>query len=143
MNTEQTDLARRLAAHPSFAWKPGMSYGDVTADTVWRVLVVGPDAVCAYGVDTGHVGLNSFARLAAECLLDLCDDATSGALLAQVWAAVPMAYVERETADYCRAGSPERVSVSGPIDGTVRTLGVGATLGEACARALIAIWGTP
>lgn len=143
MTPEQTDLARRLAEHPMWRLAPGVrtAGGDVVVNMRKRDglawLHSGSRSVMGRSsLGVGPCDLRIFPP-------DLTSDATAGHLLALVWAVVPMAYVERETADYCRTGSPERVSVSGPIGGTVRTLGVGATLGEACAEALLALWGEP
>jgi len=136
MNAEQLDLARRLAAHPRFEWCAGMlalenpSSGHwQPGDYVWRIVTGAPDVMALLSEGDVHEAPympSSFL----EAVPDLTDDATGGVLLGMLG---PGCSVLR---DKRRAGQSDEWTVaSGPGGGS------GATLAEACARALLAEWG--
>lgn len=130
MNPEQLDLARRLAAHPRFQWRRGMAAlydpapychgADRIDEDGWR-----PEH-CDY------IALpNGWPDAKREAWPDLTDAATGGVL----WGMAGMPGVGP-----CRAGM---VTVSQWTRGEKPRLLPydGATLAEACARALLAEWG--
>lgn len=129
MNPDQLDLARRLAAHPRFEWRPGMlaledppSSNWQPGDDQWRIVTGAPDlaAVTSEGdVHEAPYMPNAFA----QAVPDLTDAATGGVL----WEL---------------AGKPQ--SATYPDETMVWTaIGVragGATMAEACARLMLATW---
>lgn len=139
MNDEQTKLARELAAHPRFEWCPGMAAREVSlsgnwqpGDYRWRITSGAPDLAAVTSEHDIHEAPympSAFER----AVPDFTDDATGGALLgvlgagwtcehreaangASVWHVYPRGYQEPPETHY------------------------GATLAEACARALLARW---
>lgn len=113
---EQTDLARRLAACPSFCWLPGML-------TVTGARVIGVPADRLLHLCDPRLGAEPGAL---PSLPDLTDDATGGCLLSLL----PLGSRGDEDCAY-RVARHWRVRLGG--------LYAGATLGEACAKALISL----
>lgn len=135
MNTEQLDLARRLAAHPRFEWCAGMlalenpSSGHwQPGDYVWRIVTGAPDVMALLSEGDVHEAPympSSFL----EAVPDLTDDATGGVLLVVLGGGL----VLYRSALY-------------PLWSARRNDGksiehLGSTLAEVCARALLAEWG--
>lgn len=130
------DLARALVALPGWRWVPGMlavypgreHYGE--ARLSWTVTE--NDERAEY---MGHDYAGSFPTWGwpspgSGWLPDLDDPATAGCLLAMVLALDPSASIEslgREPVLYVDVGDDTDTPCSGP------------TLGEACARALVAL----
>lgn len=133
MNDEQRDLARRLAAHPRFEWRPGMlaledpSLGNwQPGDYRWRIITGAPDlaAVTAeHDIHEAPYMPYAFAR----AVPDLTDAATGGVLLGMLG---PGWSLDTNAAS---------IELRGPCGkGGVY---VGDSLAEACARALLDQWG--
>lgn len=155
MTPEQIELARRLVAHPRWAWKPGMQiaatywlmsrHGRCDIPGSWHdgrvVGVQGVDGECARDLhgypsapaDDGsplvHDDCGNIVASDARDLPDLTDDATAGVLLG-----VLALRMRREPWDDAvwPHGTGWRVRRDGGIY-------PGAALGEACARALLAL----
>jgi hypothetical protein len=128
LNDEQMKVARELAGHSRFEWRPGMAAREVLlsgnwqpGDYRWRITSGAPDLAAVTSEHDIHEAPympSAFER----AVPDLTDDATGGVL----WA---------------MAGRPHVV----PVLRGVRCIDYGAgftadTLAEACARLLLAQW---
>ena len=118
MNPEATDLARRLVAHPSFAWAPGMGVAD-------------------YGTVCEHCESTGIHPPDEDNIPDLDDPATAGVLLAMLAPLVEGQDLEITYAGVMRV--PGRLTWEIDIDG--RFLSQADCFGEALALALLAVWG--
>jgi hypothetical protein len=113
------DLARKLAAHPRFRWSEGMRYDE--------------NATPGNGLCRGGQGriFDDFDAVPMSATPDLADAATAGVLLS--WLS-PGVFVRQSDP----IGDPDVWSV-----GTTAGTGWGRTLGEAAARAALALWEVP
>jgi hypothetical protein len=114
-----SDLARQLAAHPRFRWAPGML--DTRGNRVVGVTADGgPWWLLAAEYTSGGERVASVP--------DLTDPATAGVLLS--W--LPPGVFVRQSDPL---GDPDVWSV-----GTTTSTGWGRSLGEAAAKAVLAVW---
>lgn len=127
MNDEQLDLARRLAAHPRFQWRRGAQPVYEPAPFVWGRL----DRVEEDGWNPQHcddIALpDGWPDAKREAYPDLTDAATGGVLLDVLgpgWTVITR--IGKVDAHPTGCAGPPGVS--------------GATVAEACARALLAEW---
>lgn len=123
MNPDQLDLARRLAAHPRFELRAGMR---LLSDVVDPAIVVSvSDGWVLFVIDDETLRLERDAATEEGDYLDLTDAATGGVL----WEMAGRPLVGPKGDGVTVAKSEPRFT---PHDG--------ATLAEACARALLAKW---
>ncbi len=125
MNDEQMKLARELAGHSRFEWRPGMAAREVSlsgnwqpGDYRWRIMDAAPDLAAV----TSELDIHEAPYMPsafARAVPDLTDDATGGVL----WA---------------MAGRPAVVPCE--CGDVLVEEHRGATLAEACARLLSAQW---
>jgi hypothetical protein len=136
MNDEQLEVARELAGHLRFEWRPGMvavegpaSYG---YDYRWRITSGAPDLAAVTSEGDVHEAPTMPAAF-ERAIPDITDDATGGVL----WAMVGKPLV-------VGVGESGFISIQDPtmptVDNATVTFG-GGTLAEACARLLLAKWG--
>ena len=132
MTPDQLDLARRLAAHPRFVWRRGAQPVYEPAPFVWGRL----DRVEEDGWNPQHCDYialpNGWPDAKREAYPDLTDAATGGVLLDMVRAL----FVEVEMSMNKDGFGLNCWRSFGRLVGFT-----GATLAEACARALLAEWG--
>jgi hypothetical protein len=143
MTSDQLDLARQLAARPEWRWRPGMCDHERPVYGTRVVMEVGADGrIVRWVDDIGDYaegdGWNAeeIAEEWADAAPLLTDDATAGCLLAMV---PGLRTVVRRDDPLGWA-----VRYADPQDGAecwVSTTLWCPTLGEACARALLAAWG--
>ena len=129
------DVARKLAAHPRWEWRPRMAVryvrDDGTLDDVVGTVEAVGVLVRVFWPDVG--GREYTLHVARERLVfDLDDPATAGVVLGMLppgrwtWEAYGGRHAVWNTDDV----RPDRVSR-------------GSTIGEAAGRALLAVWGQP
>lgn len=133
MNDEQLDLARRLAAHPKFKWQPGMLARERSpsgnwqpGDYEWRIVDGEPDLSAVTSEGDIQQAQNMPIGF-AWAYPDLTDAATGGVLLDVLgpgWTVITR--IGKVDAHPTGCAGPPGVS--------------GATVAEACARALLAEW---
>lgn len=129
-----SDIARKLATHPKFRWREGMR------DTLGFIVTgIGSDGMpsdhaLAISAPTVHV----ITRW-RDAIPDLTDPATAGALeaIADEEADQRGGSVTTEVTADDRRLCEIIYNVTGEIE---RATGVGASRGEAAARALLALW---
>lgn len=130
-------IARELAAHPRFEWLPGMLVCADAANPPARMVYRDDDEghtfavaerVQMLGRDPG-VDAWSDDAYSGEEVPDLADPATAGVLLAELLDLDPSLHIHRDGDGYLVHVAPGVCEY------------VGATLGEAVARALLAVWG--
>lgn len=126
MNPEQIDLARKLVACPEWRWAPGMLALAPEEGHRWRKTHRGWD-----GEPSGWCAGEALPFLAVP---DLTDAATAGRLLA-------MLPPDTVVSGPCGDDDTWDVTPGAYSAGAMRREGRGATLGEACARALLVRWG--
>lgn len=127
MTPAQLDLARQLAALPGFRWDVGMT--DDRGVRVYR-RPSGVHGVDADAIDADDQGWNMFDAFEGDhdtALPDLTDDATGGVLLGWLAAMDQWPNIEHIAGGWSIAHG--RTGHTYP----------GATLAEACARALVAV----
>lgn len=132
--TDLDDLARRLAAHPRWKWRAGM-----LGDDGWRCL--GPDSVTdeiVFGAPSDEAAATSAGvrwswpshLREAAVRPDLTDPATAGVMLAML--------AEADSSLIAEFDGHAWVIVHPEAEILMHTA---PTLGEASARALLAVWG--
>jgi hypothetical protein len=140
MTPDLLDLARKLAARPEWRWRPGMRLRS-RGGNYWR-RVVAADSVHAVLAWEQHLGDEADCTIKHKLIdlrgaeIDITDPATAGCLLAMV---PGLRTVVRRDDPLGWA-----VRYADPQDGAecwVSTTLWCPTLGEACARALLAAWG--
>lgn len=136
------DLARRLAAHPRWEWRPGMAVCADAANPPARMVYAGADGhafavaerVQMLGGPRRDPGVNAWSddAYSGEEVPDLTDAATAGVLLAML--------VSSRGGLWDRA--LESIEAAGPGDGRDALALIEAYgLGPACAWALLDVWG--
>lgn len=142
MTPARLDLARRLAASPKWRWRGGMRMADATTGAarvfgsgsrIWSDQQVGtfPNA----DPFTGEPMRGTTTWPPAGTVPDLADPATAGCLIA---------LLREVTENFDLEPEPEVADGQGwccsVCDGDVWIPHDGATMGEAVARALLAVW---
>lgn len=135
MNDEQKELARRLAAHPRWVWRRGVLPVYECAPYVWRHERVEEDGWNPQYCDDIAMP-NGWPDAKREAWPDLTDAATGGVLAGMLGPGWVF-----ECCTSSGGATKWKAYLRGYILAKDAAVHCGATLAEACARALLAKWG--
>lgn len=134
---EQTTLAQRLAAHPRFRWAEGMlAVPDAHGCDWFRILRVAEDGTPLTWTDEDSDicdanDMDCETGESFDVFPWLADPATAGCLLVAILTLDPSLHVHCDGKEWIVHVTPGVVESEG------------ATLGDACAVALLRAWGAP